>query len=100
MNAKSYNSFFMNFANNARFKIIMALRKGELSVSEICKETNQEQSRVSHHLKSMVCCHILNVKQKGRWRVYSLNKNIVLPMLELVEKHVTTYCRGCDKREI
>ncbi len=100
MTTKSYNAFFMNFANNARFKIIMALRKKELSVTEICKETNQEQSRVSHHLKSMEGCNILNVKQDGRWRVYSLNKETVIPILKLIEKHIKKYCRGCDKHEI
>ena len=90
----------MNFANNARFKIIMALRNTELSVTDICKETNQEQSRVSHHLKSMSQCNILNVKQQGKKRIYSLNKETVLPILKLVEKHVKYYCRECDKREI
>lgn len=100
MNSKSYNLFFMNFANNARFKIIMALRKKPLNVSQICKETNQEQSRVSHHLKSMSKCNILNVKQQGKQRIYSLNNQTIEPILKLVEKHVTTYCRGCKEREI
>lgn len=100
MTSKSYNAFFMNFANNARFKIIMTLRKEDLSVTQICKQTNQEQSRVSHHLKSMLKCNILNMEKKGKKRIYSINKDTVLPILKLIEKHIKCYCRGCDKHEI
>lgn len=101
MTAKSYNNFFMNFANNARFQIIMALRrKKALSVTELCKETCQEQSKVSHNLKSMTKCHILNVKQEGKQRIYSLNEKTVLPILKLIEKHMKCHCRGCDEHEI
>lgn len=68
------------------------LREGAKSVSEICKVLEEEQSKISHNLKKMVECRILEVKQKGKQRIYSLNKDTVIPILDLVEKHVHKYC--------
>jgi len=99
MKNKSYNNFFMNFASNSKFGIIMALREGPLSVSEIARRIDEEQSAVSHNLANLSGCHILKVRR----RVYSLNRGTVIPMLETVEKHVKRYCpegcgkQGCDK---
>ena len=65
-----------------------------MSVNEICASINEEQSKVSHNLKKLTECHFLDVKQEGKSRIYSLNEKTIVPLLKLVEKHVTTYC--CD----
>jgi DNA-binding transcriptional ArsR family regulator len=70
-----------------------------MNVTEICNCLNQEQSRVSHNLKCMADCHFLTVKKKGKQRIYSLNKETILPLLNLVEKHVQKYCcKECGKK--
>ncbi len=74
MKCSSYNLFFEVFSNKTRIKIIEALITGEKSVSEICKLINEEQSKVSHNLKKLTECHFLDVKRKGKKRIYSLNK--------------------------
>lgn len=97
MKSKTYNKFFMSFANKTKMDIIMSLRNGPLSVTEIVKKVGKEQSTVSHDLRRLSRCHILHVKQKGKQRIYSLNKQTVLPILETVEKHVRKNCpRGCN----
>jgi DNA-binding transcriptional ArsR family regulator len=94
----SYNNFFMNFSSRSKFDIIMALRDGPLSVSEIAKRVGGEQSAVSHNLAHLGRCHILNVRQEGKMRLYSLNSETVIPMLETVEKHVEKHCPArCGK---
>lgn len=99
MKCPSYNLFFEIISNKTRFKIIETLTLGEKSVSEICKITNEEQSKVSHNLKKLTECHFLDVKRKGKKRIYSLNKDTVSPILRLVEKHVHKYCKvGCNKK--
>lgn len=96
MKNKSYNNFFTNFASPSKFSIIMALRDGPLSVSEIVEKVGEEQSAVSHNLKSMSQCHILNVNKHGKQRIYSLNRQTVIPMLKIVENHVKRFCLvGC-----
>ena len=89
----------MNFANETKFDIIMALINGPLNVKAITKKVNQEQSAISHNLKNLSACHILDVKKVGKERIYSLNKDTVIPILKIVEKHVRKNCPGsCNKK--
>jgi len=101
MICKSYNDFFMNFANKTKLDIMLVLKQKPMTVNEITKKINGEQSQVSHNLKKLANCHILNVEQKGRERIYSLNKETVIPILQLVARHVATNCKGkcCQKPE-
>lgn len=98
MNCRPYNYFFMNFANKANMEIISVLINEPMNVSAIIEKTNQEQSAVSHRLKNLTHCNILNVEQKGRERIYSLNKKTIIPILKLVEEHTMKNCTYCDKK--
>ncbi len=100
MKCNSYNTFFTNFANRTNIGIISSLREGSLSVSEISKKVKMEQSAVSHNLIKLSRCGILSVKQEGKKRIYSLNKETVIPIIELVEKHVKKHCKGGCKNGI
>ncbi|MFH1585317.1 MAG: metalloregulator ArsR/SmtB family transcription factor [archaeon] len=95
----TYHVFFTNLANPLKIRIISALKNKESSVSDLSKELNEEQSKVSHALASLKCCNIVNVEQKGKQRVYSLNKDTIIPMLDIIDKHAQTFCggvcRGC-----
>ena len=99
MKCKSYELFFEVFSNKTRMKIIEALITGPKSVSEICKLTNEEQSKISHNLSKLMECHFFDVERKGKKRVYSLNKDTIIPILQLVERHVSKYCKEvCGKK--
>ena len=99
MKCESYDTFFVNFSNKSKLDIIMVLRHGPLNVKTITKKINEEQSAVSHNLRKLTDCHILDVKKIGKERIYSLNKDTVIPILKLVEKHVEKYCPGsCYKK--
>ena len=94
MKNSTYNIFFTNLANPLRIDIITLLREKEKSVTEISKNLNVEQSKISHALSSLKCCNIVEVKQKGKQRIYSLNKKTIVPMLKLIDKHASTFCGG------
>lgn len=94
MKCPSYNSFFEVISPKIRIEIIEALRKKNMCVNDICKELNQEQSKISHNLKKLYECNFIDFTQKGKKRIYSLNKKTILPLLKLVEEHTKTYC--CD----
>jgi len=99
MKCKSYETFFVNFSNKSKLNIITALRNEPLNVKTITKKINEEQSAVSHNLKKLSACHVLDVKKAGKERIYSLNKDTVIPILRLVEKHVIKNCSGsCCKK--
>ncbi len=98
MKCPSYNLFFETISTKVRMAILCLLRLKPMSVSEICDALKEEQSKISHNLKKLVECHVLDVEQKGKKRIYSLNKDTVIPILDLVEKHVQKYCAGeCRK---
>ena len=98
MKCKSYKVFFETISNKTRLAIVELLQKRSMSVTEICETLNEEQSKISHNLKKLTDCHFLDVEQKGKQRIYSLNRETVMPMLNLVEKHVRNHCsRGCSK---
>ena len=100
MKCPSYNMFFETISTKIRMEIMCLLREGPKSVGEICKALEQEQSKISHNLKKMAECNILNFEQKGKKRIYSLNKATIIPILDLVEKHVHKYCgQECMKKK-
>ena len=93
MNNSTYHIFFTNLANPLKIEIIVSLKKREKNVTELSKELKIEQSKVSHALASLRCCNIVKVKQKGKQRIYFLNKNTILPMMKLIDKHAKTFCK-------
>ncbi|MBW2995791.1 metalloregulator ArsR/SmtB family transcription factor [Candidatus Woesearchaeota archaeon] len=99
MKCHAYNVFFETVGNKTRLKIVESLMKKPMSVTEICKATNEEQSKVSHNLKLLTDCHFLDVKKQGKKRIYSLNKDTIMPLMKLVSKHVSKYCcKECVKK--
>lgn len=94
MNHHSYNIFFSNLANPLKIGIILSLREKEKCVGEIVAELKVEQSKVSHALQSLRECKIVEVKQKGKERLYSLNKSTIVPMLELIDNHAAVHCKN------
>ena len=79
-------------------KIIETLISGPKSVSEICSLIKEEQSKVSHNLRKLMECRFLDVEKKGKQRIYSLNKDTIIPILKLVERHVHKYCGEVCRR--
>ncbi|MCW8965935.1 MAG: metalloregulator ArsR/SmtB family transcription factor [Candidatus Pacearchaeota archaeon] len=94
MKKSKYHIFFNNLANPLRIDIIITLKEKAMSVSDIVAELKVEQSKISHALSSLKCCNIVEFKQKGKQRIYSLNKKTIVPMLNLIDKHAKTFCKG------
>jgi len=101
-NHRNYNIFFTNLANPLKIGIILSLRAKEKNVSDLVEDLKVEQSKISHALQTLKSCNIVKMKQKGKERVYSLNKDTIIPMLELIDKHASLHCncsscmKGCN----
>ncbi|MBI2107459.1 helix-turn-helix transcriptional regulator [Candidatus Woesearchaeota archaeon] len=63
------------------------------NVTEICKDLNFEQSRVSHNLKCLEACGFVNSKWKRKNRIYYLDKKHILPILDNVDRHIEKYSK-------
>ncbi|MDP1695648.1 MAG: helix-turn-helix domain-containing protein [archaeon] len=90
--------FFETLGTKLKIDIIIKLKEKPSSVSELSKNLNQERSKVSHALISLLDCGFIEVKKEGKNRIYFLNKDTILPLLNLVEKHVEKYCKICKKQ--
>lgn len=99
MICKSHNSFFETIGNKTRLRILELLYTKSRSVNDICKVLNEEQSKISHGLSKLKECRFLDVKKKGKKRIYSLNKQTMVPLMKLVDKHVSKYCGEVCKRK-
>lgn len=90
--------FFETLGTELKIGIITQLKERSLNVNELSKQLGQERSKVSHSLKSLLECGFVGVKKNGRERVYSLNTDTIIPLLNLVEKHVNKYCKVCKRK--
>ena len=105
MICNSYEIFFKIMADKSKLEVLNLLSKGPKNVSELSKKLGFEQSRVSHTLRVLKDRHFVAVTQKGKERIYSLDQEIMVPLLRLIDKHVDRYykhyckCKGIPWRQ-
>lgn len=100
MQLTEYNRFLITLSNEKRLKIIDLLRKGSKTVTEIYNKLGFEQSTTSRRLNCLHRCGFVFVKSNGQERIYSLNKETILPLLKLIDKHTHKYCKNlCECNE-
>ena len=95
MNETSYEIFFTALSGNRRLDIIQFLKKvGSSSVTDIASGTGIEQSAVSHNLSKLLACKFVHIENLGKQRIYSLNTDTIVPLLQLVDQHIKIFCSG------
>jgi len=98
MKCNAYYVFFGSLANPLKIQVISELKEKPSSVNELSEKLKIEQSKLSHALASLKKCNIVKDKQEGKFRIYSLNKETIIPILNIIDKHRTCYCKGCKKK--
>jgi len=91
------HTFLGTLADPLKVRIIFVLINANKTVSELCKELKGEQSKISHALKALRLCSIVDFEKKGKERVYSLNKE-VLPIFKLVADYEKKFCKVCKRK--
>ncbi len=92
--------FFETLGTKLKVDIITKLKERSFGVNELSKDLDQERSKVSHALISLLDCGFVGVRKEGKKRIYFLNKTTILPLLDLVEMHVGKYCKICKKQYV
>lgn len=96
MTKETYYLFFGKLANKLKVEIISALKEKSMSVNELVKKLKVEQSKLSHALAGLRACSIVLAEREGKERIYSLNKETITPMLEIIDRHEKKFCKcGC-----
>lgn len=84
--------FFSTLSNPTRLAILELLRNGPRNVTEITDALKQEQSMISHNLKSLEKCGFVFSERRKRERLYSLNKETLEPLFKIFTQHAKKYC--------
>ncbi len=96
MTKSEYSLFLRTICNKKRLEIINLLRKKPKSVTEIYKALKFNQTTVSRHLCCLERCGFVTAKQKAKYRIYSLNKETIEPLMKLMDKHTKKFCKKLD----
>ena len=67
-----------------RLQIIQMLTNGELCACKILEKFQITQPTLSHHMKILTECELINTRKEGKWSYYSLNCDTILAYREFV----------------
>mgnify|MGYP001030018900 FL=1 len=86
------NLFFSTLSNPTRLAIVELLHKGPRNVTEISRALAQDQTMISHNLRPLVRCRFIFTERRWKERVYSLNKETMEPLFNLIVNHARKHC--------
>jgi ArsR family transcriptional regulator len=83
-------------SESVRFKILSLISsKGELTAKDILSEFDFTQPTLSHHMSCLKEAGLVNVKRRGRFAYYSVNKDTI----DLVLSGIESLKSGSKKTE-
>ena len=72
---------------DTRFNILELLQKNkEMSVNELVLKLKKDQPLVSHHLKSLKQCKIVNSKENGKSTMYFISNKEISNLIKEIAK--------------
>ena len=107
---KVYAKYFKVLSDPNRLMIVDMLSCGELCACVILEKFQITQPTLSHHMKTLCDCNLVNGRKDGKWMYYSLNNQTIHCFKEFLEEVTSTkencICHGviikedcCNERE-
>jgi DNA-binding transcriptional ArsR family regulator len=90
-NLSLHRLFLKALSNETRLLVLESLRNEPKCVTEISETLNLEQSWISHSLKCLYNCGFVKMERRGKKRIYSLNKETIIPLFNTIDKHITKF---------
>ena len=82
---------FKSLADESRLTILMLLaRHGEMHVSAICKELDQSQPAVSHHLTQLKNAQLVDSRREGKFSFYNLHSELLADIISRFYPHASS----------
>jgi len=109
-NYLEYAKVFKALGDPKRTMIVDMLSCGELCACMILEKFEMSQSTLSHHMKSLCDCGLVNGRNEGKWTYYSLDADTISKTKQFLStitsdqenyicKEAADCCRGCDGDE-
>jgi DNA-binding transcriptional ArsR family regulator len=89
---KICHRFFTNLSNPTRLSALEQLINKPMSVTELAKALDQEQSMISHNLKPLLQCNLITIQKQGKKHVYTANKETLNPIFQAIQNHAEKFC--------
>ena len=90
---------FKVFADPNRLMIVDMLSCGELCACMILEQLHITQPTLSHHMKILCDCGLVNGRKVGKWTYYSLDEKAVQDFKDFLHT-VTTAKENCARGKL
>lgn len=90
----SHVGLFKALSDANRLMIVDMLSCGELCACMILNKFNITQPTLSHHMKVLCDCGLVNGRREGKWMYYSLNKGTAEDFKTFLHS-ITAYTDDC-----
>ena len=94
-----YAQLFKVLSDPNRLMIVDMLSCGELCACVILEKFHITQPTLSHHMKTLCDCGLVNGRKEGKWTYYSLNEKTVQNLKAFLDE-ATTANEDCICHEI
>ncbi len=92
------SKIFKALSDSNRLKIVDMLSCGEKCACDLLEYFNFTQPTLSHHMKVLMECGLVNCRKEGLWSYYSLsNRNsnkLVLFLMNIITDTDDCICKG------
>lgn len=75
MNTIDYALIFKALGDSNRLLIVQMLSGGDKCACKLLEKFDITQPTLSHHMRILQECGLVNVRKEGKWSHYSLNEN-------------------------
>ncbi|MCM0647052.1 metalloregulator ArsR/SmtB family transcription factor [Clostridium swellfunianum] len=108
MNYEEQAKVIKALSDPSRLKIIDILSCGERCACDILEHFDFTQPTLSHHMKVLGDCGLVNSRKEGQWNHYSLNmkncNNLIIFLMNILTDTDDCICKDklscdCDKEE-
>lgn len=80
-----------------RLEIVRMLSDGEKCGCKILEKFDITQPTLSHHMKILVECGLVNDSKEGKWHHYSIRCDTLNSFKAFIDSlSCVPYCKGCD----
>lgn len=86
MNIEEISKISKALSEPKRIEITILTSKEEMCANDILEKFDITQPTLSHHMKQLKECKLMNVKKDGKMCYYSLNKDRLNEYLEFLEE--------------
>ncbi len=82
-------TLFKSISDPNRLRIVDMLSCGTLCACKILEKLQITQPTLSHHMKILCDCGLVNAKREGKWMHYSLNSEQIQKTKQLLTDLIT-----------